>query len=204
MRASSTLDETNDPFELMGASIGKRRARQLFKVVHDHWTQTIGMLCMGTAWDNPVMWAHYGQKHQGVCIGFDLAAQAQPQQVTYAPDLLKGLLDHLGDKPQISMEQLTPLLTTKFKDWGYEREWRIFADLAIRAPEDGKCYLNFDPHMAIREVILGARCPASVSDLAALVNEPQKVEVFKARAAFDSFRVVRQKQIKPIIVKPRS
>lgn len=43
---------------------------------------------MGTAWDNPVMWAHYGQKHQGVCIRFDLAAQAQPQQVTYAPDRL--------------------------------------------------------------------------------------------------------------------
>lgn len=32
----STLDETNDPFEPMGASIGKRRARQLFKVLHDH------------------------------------------------------------------------------------------------------------------------------------------------------------------------
>ncbi|WP_144150275.1 hypothetical protein [Paraburkholderia sp. BCC1885] len=36
----STLDELIDPFELFGAPIGERRAGQLFKIAHEHWTRT--------------------------------------------------------------------------------------------------------------------------------------------------------------------
>ena len=41
----SRLREVNDPFELLGASIGGKLARRVFKVVlHTHWSETLGMI----------------------------------------------------------------------------------------------------------------------------------------------------------------
>ena len=148
------------------------------------------------------MWAHYGHKHKGVCLGFDIAEGGHLLPVRYEANRLRGLLDGLG-RGQMTLDEITAVLTTKFKDWEYEHEWRIFARLDERAPEDGKYYLNFDPNITLREVILGARCGASVADFAALIKTPkQSVEVFKIRAAFDSFAMVRQKQVKAVTVRP--
>jgi len=197
----STFDELNDPFELLGASIGEKLARKLFKVLFVHWTKTIGLLCTGVSWTSPVMWAHYGHKHTGVCLGFDVAEGGHLLPVKYEAERLTGLLDGLG-RGRMTLDELTAVLTTKFKDWEYEHEWRLFARLDERAPEDGKYYLNFDPSITLREVILGARCAASVGDFAALIKAPkQSVKVLKARAAFDSFSMVRQKQVKIVTVR---
>lgn len=203
----SRLNDLNDPFEFMGACIGERQARMVAKVLHDHWHKNIGILCMGTSYDSPVMWAHYGHKHQGVCLGFDFVVEGElrlPSQVKYAPERIKGLFDNLGSKSLMTEEQLELLLTTKFKDWEYEREWRLFASLSERDAEDDLYYLNFEPHIQLREVILGARCKETIKDFAALVPPPKRpVEVFKLRGAFDSFAMVRQEQIYPIFVQPK-
>lgn len=199
----STFHESNDPFELQAASIKNRRARRIYRdTIYEHWSKNLAMLCASTEWHSPVMWAHYGDKHRGVCIGFDTTDAVEVSKVTYEPDRLDGLLDPIGLGQLLTKEQVMAVLTTKFKDWEYEREWRIFAGGRER-DADGKSYIAFQPNLILREVILGVRCEASVRDFAALVNNPiQPVEVFKARAAFDSFRIVRQKQVKPIIVKP--
>lgn len=203
----SRLNELNDPFEFIGACIGEKQARKVAKVLRDHWHKNIGILCTGTSYDSPVMWAHYGHKHQGVCLGFDFVVDDELRllsQVKYQPERVKGLFDNLGPKNHMTEEQLELLLTTKFQDWEYEREWRLFAKLDKREPEDGLYYLNFEPHIQLREVILGARCKETVKDFAALVPPPKRpVEIFKLRGAFDSFAMVRQKQISPIIVRPK-
>lgn len=202
----SRLNDLNDPFEFIGACIGEKQARKVAKALHDHWHKTIGILCTGTSFNSPVMWAHYGHKHHGVCLGFDFVTDDElrwPSQVRYEPARVKWLFDNLGPNNLMTEEQLGMLLTTKFKDWEYEREWRLFAKLDERDPEDGLYYLNFEPHIVLREVILGARCLDSVKDFAALVVQPQvPVEVFKLRGAFDSFAMVRQKQIAPVFVRP--
>ncbi len=201
------LNELNDPFEFIGACIGEKQARKVARVLHDHWHENIGILCTGTSFDSPVMWAHYGHKHQGVCLGFDFVVDDEllvPSQVKYEPERIKGLFDNLGPKNPMTEEKLELLLTTKFKDWEYEREWRLFATLAERDSEDGLYYLNFEPHIQLREVILGARCKETVKDFAALVPPPKRpVEVFKLRGAFDRFAMVRQKSISPIFVRPK-
>ncbi|MGF6470136.1 DUF2971 domain-containing protein [Paraburkholderia youngii] len=199
----STFDEANDPFELLAISMKNRHARQIYKdVLYRHWKTHLAMLCTSTTWHSPVMWAHYGDKHRGVCIGFDTAEHVHVSQVTYRPDRLPGLLDSLGQRQLPTEEQIMTVLTTKFQDWEYEREWRIFAGGREREA-DGKAYLDFQPGLTVREIILGARCDASTRDFADLVVDPaEPVEIFKARAAFDSFEIVRQNQVKPIVVKP--
>lgn len=201
------VNELNDPFEFIAASIGEKQARKVAKLLHDHWHKNIGMLCAGTSYSSPVMWAHYGHKHHGVCLGFDFLVDEEmrgPSQVKYEPERIKGLFDNLGPHSLMTEEQLQVLLTTKFKDWEYEREWRLFGKLDERDPEDGLYYLSFEPYIQLREVILGARCKDTVQDFALLVPpSKQPVEVFKLRGAFDSFAMVRQKQISPIVVRPK-
>lgn len=195
------IESLNDPFELLGVAMGEKRIRRIVQALHHHNSKATGLLCMTTDWRSPVMWAHYGHKHQGVCLGFDVV-EAEVHRVRYELNRLKGsLLDGIGPGNPMTAGQLTALLTTKFAEWKYEREWRIFARLDTRTPENGLYYLNFFPHLQLRDVILGARCEATLQQFAERVPpSAHAVEVFKARAAFDSFRIVRQQAVKPIIV----
>jgi len=196
-----TVDETNDPFELLGASVGKKQARKAYGILRDHWAKNVGMLCTSRSWESPVMWAHYGDRHRGVCLGFDVT-EAEVHQVRYQARKLSGLLDHIGSGPMLE-EQLTAILTTKFKDWEYEREWRVFARLDEREPKNGLYYLNFNPHFTLREVILGARCSATPQEFAQhVVPSKGRVEIVKARPAFQSFRIVRQLRVPSIVIPP--
>lgn len=93
----STFHESNDPFELQAASIKNRRARRIYRdTIYEHWSKNLAMLCASTEWHSPVMWAHYGDKHRGVCIGFDTTDAVEVSKVTYEPDRLDGLLDPIG------------------------------------------------------------------------------------------------------------
>jgi hypothetical protein len=201
----STFDELNDPFELLGASVGEKRARKIFGMLQAHWTKTVGILCTGASWDNPVMWAHYGDKHRGVCLGFDIDDSAEPAQITYSPHRLAGLLDGLGDGQLMTEEQLKAVLTTKFEDWKYEREWRVFASLDLREPADGKYYLNFSPNIELREIIVGYRCDTPLNEFAELVTDlPSPVKVFQARPAFNTFKMTEQLSKPAITIDRRS
>ena len=71
----STIPELNDPFELLGASIGEKGMRRALEILHAHWARELGMICMTDNWRSPVMWAHYADKHRGLCLGFDVSDQ---------------------------------------------------------------------------------------------------------------------------------
>ena len=198
----STVPEANDPFELLGANVGERRARQLYRVLYGHLSKSIGMLCTSRTWDSPVMWAHYGHKHQGVCLGFDVT-DAEAHQVRYEPRRLKGLLEQIGNGELLNDSHMPAMLTTQLRDWEYEREWRCFAGLSDRDPENGLYFLDFEPHFTLREVILGHRCSGNVEQLAKLIGRPRKsVELFHARPAFQSFRIVRKKDAPSLSLMP--
>lgn len=64
----STVDDLSDPFELLPYEMttpekrrGLRNARRVWKTQH-------GVLCFSADWKDPVIWAHYGDKHKGACL----------------------------------------------------------------------------------------------------------------------------------------
>lgn len=197
----STIRELNDPFELLGASLGEKDMRHAMKILHEHWSRELGMICLTDDWQSPVMWAHYADKHYGVCLGFDVSGPpGLINQVHYVPDRLRDLLDQKESLMGIDEGIIRKILTTKFRDWAYEREYRLFAELKDRDP-NGLYYLEFGPAIVLREVIIGSRCSLDVNAIGGEIKDPpQSVEVFKVRPAFDSFRIVRQQQVKPLIV----
>ena len=65
------LDELNDPFEFLGLKLNQNDRKKLSKWKNNLGNQ-IGLICMSEVWDHPLLWGHYANKHQGLCLGFDV------------------------------------------------------------------------------------------------------------------------------------
>lgn len=202
----STVEELNDPFELLGASIGDKRARVVVKHAQKRLSETFGLVCMSKTWQNPVMWAHYGDKHRGVCLGFDVL-DTIPYEVQYTPTRLTHLLGDIPTLADMNHDALDALMTTKYEDWSYEQEWRIIVQFTDSIKDaDGKHFLQFNNRaLSLREIILGHRCPWSLQEAAKTVGRITKGVVLKrVRPSFHKFEMVRQQREAALYVKPRN
>ncbi|MVW86675.1 DUF2971 domain-containing protein [Pseudomonas sp. PB101] len=188
----SRFADLNDPFELLAANFKEHKMRKVVRGWKDKNHSMMGLLCFSGDWSEPVMWSHYGKKHTGVCLGFDVNRHVV-QQVNYQDDRIRAAL---GPTPtptpdELSEELQQQLLCTKSGGWRYEEEHRRFVNLSD-ALSDGE--LHFWPisgDVQLAEVILGPLCEESVESVRRKVksNFPKAV-VFKARLAFQSFKIV--------------
>lgn len=193
----SRIDDLNDPFELLGAMQRDKDWRRIFRQAKTRIHNQDGVLCFSRSWRNPVLWSHYGDKHRGICLGFDVASEVT-MPVTYVANLLRLKLDKSQLHEPFSSQVANQLLTTKFKDWAYEEEVRIRTSLA-RAERDGDLYFYaFTPNLVLREVILGPRCGVAIDAVRSLVKPfYPHVHVLKARLAFQKYGVVEDRRYRP-------
>lgn len=200
----SRIDELNDPFELLGANIGKRKAREVANYARTTLSQRYGIICMSSSWKSPVMWAHYAEKHKGVCLGFDVRKE-HLKQVDYLPGRLDDLLSENPKLSDFNIEKIYTLFTTKASEWSYENEWRFIYPLdQVTKNKDGNYLLPFNEHhIHLREVILGCRCEWQIPNVKRAIGKvPLLVEITKARPAFTEYKMVKQRQQKPIKIVP--
>lgn len=195
----SRFEEMNDVFELVGAAVPADK-RKLLRRIYDYWSSSIGALCMTESWQNPVMWAHYTAKHQGVCLGFDVA-EGMFDQVKYHRRKIPDVIDR-GRSYGENIKAIEALLTTKYKDWSYEREWRHLRRLSEEPQTDTTHmhFVNFGPDLMLREVILGARSKLTVQEAALQVDAiDHSVKLFKVRAMFGEFKMVKDRHTPQVI-----
>ena len=200
----SLVHEMNDPFELLSAQLTERDVRKLSRTLHAHWTQTKGVICFSDNMRSPLMWAHYAEKHNGMCLGFEIPALPDDwdnsiiRPMMYETKRLKFELAKLQAAVDDRMAFIRALLHTKAKDWGYEREYRTMADLKEKEA-NGIYYVDFGPSMVLREVIIGCRSKLLPPQVASkLRGLPASVKVYKARVGFTDFEMVRDKKV-PIV-----
>jgi len=67
----SIFDDLNDPFELLPYEMKRGFRLNLISVIMD-FASTQGMVCFSSNWKDPVIWAHYSDKHKGLCLGFEV------------------------------------------------------------------------------------------------------------------------------------
>jgi hypothetical protein len=60
----STLEDLNDPFELLCFEMTDKIKRPAVNLARKEWGATTGMLCFSSEWRDPVIWAHYSDKHR--------------------------------------------------------------------------------------------------------------------------------------------
>jgi hypothetical protein len=83
------------------------------------------MLCFSAAWNDPVIWAHYCDKHRGICLGYNVPDD-KLTRVEYVKDRLP---------PSKATFSLADLVGTKYMKRAYEEESRML--LPLREAEDG-------------------------------------------------------------------
>lgn len=185
--------DVNDPFELIPFDRTRPAARRFWDaqverlLAADH-----GVVCFSDDWRNPLMWSQYGDKHTGVCLGFDvLRDYARPMTYVDAPLAAPAPAARVRRLP---LETLEAALRYKHAGWRHEREWRVRAPLG--KSHDGVFYLPFDAGIELREVILGPRCTLEPQDIVEPVQSPpQDVEIYAARAAYASFAIERHELV---------
>lgn len=135
------------------------------------------------------MWGHYGERHTGICLGFDVPDEMLAD-VIYAKKLLKLEIDKKTKKPMLTEEVMKKLLLTKFYDWQYENEVRLFVELDHDTIESGKYFYSFSNDLILREVILGPHCELPIEGVRNIVASfTPSVRVIKSRIAFTKFEV---------------
>lgn len=103
-------------------------------------------------------------------------------------------IDQNTNRPQLTEQVMNRLLRTKFSDWKYKDEIRLFVGLHHKTVESGCYFCAFSDELILREVVLGTRCEIpieGVRNLVAAFDNP--VQVLKSRIAFSSFRVIKDK-----------
>jgi hypothetical protein len=189
----SRLDRLNDPFEMLAGTQSDPAGRFAMRLIRDAIATHLGLLCFSRDWRNPVMWGHYAESHQGLCLGFDVDDRiAMPVQ--YVPKRLP--FDHYLD-PNTHEKEVRALAArlafTKFSHWRYEKEVRCWVSLDPNGPDIQ--FHQLGKQIQLREVYIGFRSPITRQNVAAALGEELEdvVTVNNTRLAFRTFRVVRQR-----------
>lgn len=135
-----------------------------------------GVCCFSTSYANPLLWSHYGDQHQGLCIGYGLDRDPRPtpQPVLYGGSrsiTTSALVAAFVRSDRSSAQALDQaVLLRKARCWGYEQEWRLIGAQGLQ-----------ESPMLLKEVTFGLRCPASVMHavVEALKQRRNKISFFK-------------------------
>ena len=177
----SRLDDLNDPFELWAIAQPDHRIRQALKATKAQMATQFGLLCFSRDWHNPLLWSHYADKHRGLALGFDVDEHI-PKPVTYRRT--RPVLTTIDTKVA------KWLLFTKYADWSYEYEARIFTSLEDQELKTGLYFANLSEQLILREVIAGPLCTTTERELREAAGSAEGVKFTRARLAFKTFRVV--------------
>ena len=189
----SRLSDLNDPFELLSTEMRNREWRKLFNELKNDISEKFGVLCFSRNWHNPLLWSHYADKHKGMCLGFDVP-RSYLMEMTYSGRRLLMSIENEMKKFKLDEEFMKKMLSTKYKDWKYEDEVRLFLNLEEQDLETSHYFKEFSEEIALKQIILGQRCEFTKTEVEKRLSSYGKdVQVIPARLAFGSFRVVRDK-----------
>lgn len=188
------LNDLNDPFELIAADYSDKSQRQILNGWKKTQEKKWGVVCFSKTWKNSVMWSHYGDKHKGIVLGFNVADELL-MPVRYTKKRIKIDIQKLFDAGQLNAALINKMLRTKFEDWRYEKEVRIYATLEDKDPISGLYFGDFNEKMSLTDVIAGPLCIKTKEEIEnSLHDEDKNVNVVKSRLAFQTFDVVVNKQ----------
>lgn len=186
----SRFSDLNDPFELLAVDLADRQHRAAFRDTKEQLNKNRGLICFSKSWSNPLLWGHYAERHTGICLGFDVPDKLLAE-VIYAENPMRISVDTKTNRPRLTERVMNRLLRTKFSDWRYEDEVRLFVNLDHDTVESGCYFYSFSEDLVLREIILGPRCEIPIERVRQLVSTfAQPVQVIQSRIAFSSFRVI--------------
>lgn len=181
----STLHDLNDPFELLPYEMSDRNHRSALRETRNQMARNRGILCFSADWRDPVIWAHYSDKHRGLCLGFEIPDE-KCSRVRY-------VVSRLPFPARLALADAEKLHSTKYINWKYEQEIRVWA--ALNESEGGLYFAPFGEMLELVRVIAGARCSLAEDKIVeALGSLAEDIKIVKARAGFKEFEIVKDER----------
>ena len=193
---ATRISEANDPFEFEGFQVMDEQLRVAPRKLKEETDANLSVLCFSKDWRSPALWAHYADRHRGICLGFWAKRDDTLLEVNYYTERVESGLE--GRPLSLSPKMSERLLTNKAQDWFYEEEIRrcvkvneTFEETPALDPR-GNRFFKFDDTLRLSEVIIGEKCTVKLDEVRALVrdNYEDDVAVYKARSAYRSFKMV--------------
>lgn len=123
---------------------GKIDAKNILRIAVEEALNSMSYYCMTSKPDNLLMWAHYADKHSGVCLKFDILEDLESFLVPIPVEYNSNYLNF-----DLLTSNFIDLIRRKSKDWEYEQEYRI-----IKTNMHG---LKEVKSTALKEIIFGCR-----------------------------------------------
>lgn len=149
-----------------------------------------GVCCFTTSYTSPLLWSHYGDQHQGICIGYTVDRNPVPklQKVVYGGNRsinTSKLCDaFLRESAAATSDIDRDVLLRKARGWKYESEWRLIDQ---RGSQPSPLLLS--------EITFGLRCPSSVvhAVIKALEGRDNDVSFYEMVSVRNSFALRRRR-----------
>jgi hypothetical protein len=189
----SKIDDMNDPWEWKSVCSDDNRLQEALDKSGTHAFDEFGVACFSRSWNNILMWSHYGEKHKGICLGFDVPDELI-RTVIYEREI--EVVGSLADSPieHVMIEGkriIDKLFETKYKGWCYEDEIRVHGRREEKDEETGFYFSDFDDGLILKEVIAGPRYLMSRKPIeAALKSYSEDVKIMKTTTLARRFEVV--------------
>ena len=131
-----------------------------------------GVCCFAVSVYNPLLWSHYADQHQGVCVGYRLARVPLPKihKVVYGgsraikTSLIARAILNNDHEAQNLMDR--DVLLRKAPSWRYESEWRLLGNRGVQ-----------DSPLRLADVTFGLRCPKALKYALVSALEPREETV---------------------------
>jgi hypothetical protein len=188
----SDASNLNDPFDHRSVRFNRGVRKAVEAAIRD-MVHLQGFICFSEVRNSVLMWSHYAERNKGFCLGFEVPRE-RLKHIEYVPEMPEATIH--SNMTMTTEEQRAMLLnvTIKHEGWKYERELRFFTPRSEQYQEDGVWFYPFGPDLRLQQVMVGASSPYSRADIKeALGGMKATLDVFKARAAFTKFEIVRNR-----------
>ena len=186
--------ELNDPFEFLCVDLSDEYCHKVFNEHKRCLSKKHGLLCFSKNWKSPVQWAHYADRHKGLCLGFDVEDK-DLKEVCY----LEKRLACPRTEEKLTKEFADKVIAGKYSHWGYEEEYRVFVgkkEIGI----DGFYFSNFSSNSLernepalLKEVIIGERSEITRDAIhKKLGDDKSNIEIYNAYSSFTEYEMERQ------------
>jgi hypothetical protein len=146
--------------------------------IEDYY-RNVGVLSLAADCDSILMWSHYANNHEGVCLEFDVRGPecSYLKPVSYADSYPVARIAELANDRNALMDVM---VYTKSNHWAYEQEWRAHEEEGNKSyPFDGK----------LRTIILGARFDDRFECDVLALAESQNIGVKRAKCIQGQFAI---------------
>ncbi len=143
------LENIGGFFMTIKSRLQKKILETLYSIRQEKFSK-IGVCCFSKNNDNLLMWSHYADSHQGICLEFDTEYEpfSKAFNVEYQSEIPDVNSDLLFDEEKTA-ESIKKLLSFKSIDWKHEEEMRIFHE------ESNKSY--FYPIRSLKAIYFGLK-----------------------------------------------